>query len=173
MPTFVSNKGVWYAAKEKVGGLTYKGTQSILREDLPAGVFITGEVLNPGDPFMYDGIDREALRMLHEQGYDSHGERVLGTDFRHEPEFLQAVRNMGFGNVTEYLDHMGYNEKVDEQSFKERAERTKSHEVAERVKALNTLGGGRNTAEGGTDTDLIGGFGPERIRPAKEAKKTN
>ena len=171
-PTFVSKKGVWYAAKEKVGGLIYKGKKVISKETLPKGVMISGDELRPGDPFIYDGVDREALKMLHEQGYDLQGERVLGVDFRHEPEFLQAVRNMGFQNVKEYLEHMGYNEEEDEKMFKERAERTKSHEVAGKVAALNTLAGGRNIGDPSGETNIIGGFGDERIRSAKEVAKT-
>jgi len=43
----------------------------------------------------------------------------------------------------------------------------KSHEVTEKVAELKVIAGGRNTASG-SDEDIIGGFGPERIRPAKE-----
>lgn len=171
MPTFVSDKGMWYAAKEKVGGLVYAGTKSIKKEDLPKSIIIVGDVLNPGDPFMYDGADREALKMLQRDGSDFKGERIMGQDFRHNLDFLQSTRTMGFQNVDEFLNFIGYSETEDENKFKERAERTKSHTLDKSVNAINVLAGGKDMANPGGDSEIIGGFGEERMRPAKEAKK--
>lgn len=167
MPTFVSDKGIWYAAREKVGGLIYQGNKVIPKADLPASITIVGDFLKKGEPLIYDGADREALKMLQLEGYDLKGERVMGTDFRHEVEFLQGVRNMGFNSVDEYLKHIGYDEEADAKRFKETAMKTKSHEIAEKVKEIKVLAGGRNEAG---DGDIIGGFGEERIRPAEEVK---
>jgi len=165
MPTFISKKGVWYAAKEKVGGLIYKGKKSIPKSELPPSILIAGEVLNPGDPIIYDGVDREALKLLGREGYDMNGDMVIGTDFRHDVEFLQSVRNMGFQNADEYLKHLGYDEQKDEEDFKQKAERIKSHEVAQKVSEIKIIAGGKNMAGEG---DFIGGFGEEKLRPAKE-----
>jgi len=169
MPSFISNKGVWYAAKENVGGLIYKGEKDIAKKDLPKTIIFAGEVLKTGMAFIYNGADREALKMLHMDGYDMKGERVMGHDFRKDTEFLQAIRSMNFNSVEEYLKHIGYDEAADEERFKETASKTMSHEVAEKVNEIKVLAGGRNTAGEG---DLIGGFGEERERPASELKTT-
>jgi hypothetical protein len=170
-PTFVSNKGLWYAAKEKIGGLVYAGKKAIKKEDLPESIIIVGDVLNPGDPFMYDGADREALKMLGKEGFDLNGDRVIGQDFRHNTEFIQSIRTMGFNTVDEYLKFVGFDEKEDDKRFKEKAERTKSHEVERKVNAIEVLAGGKDMANPGGESELIGGFGEERMRSAKEAKK--
>lgn len=171
MPEFVSDKGKWYAAKEKIGGLVYSGKKTYKKADLPESVVIVGDILNPGDPFMYDGADREALKMLQKEGYDFNGERIMGQDFRHNTEFIQSTRTLGFQSLDEYLKFIGYNEKEDDEKFKERAERTKSHEVSKKVNAINVLAGGRDMANPGGDSELIGGFGEEKLRSAKEVKK--
>lgn len=172
MPTYVSDhRGRWHAAKEKVGGLVYKGDKSIPKDKLPDCIKIVGDILNPGDPFIYDGPDREALKELRDQGYDlPSGERVIGTDFTHNPEFLQSLRTMGFKDVKEYLNYFGYDDKKAENDFNDKADKVMAHEVEKRVDAIEVLAGGRNTAGGG-DEDLIGGFGPERERKASEVKK--
>ena len=171
MATFVSDRGLWHAAKEHIGGLVYQGKESINKEDLPKSIVISGEVLNPGDPFIYNGLDREALKMLNKEGYDLKGVQVIGNDFRHLPEFLQAVRTMGFNSVDEYLAHLGYDEKKDEAEFKSKAGRVSAHEVTKSVDAINILAGGRNQGDPSGESNIIGGFGEERVRPAKEAKK--
>ena len=43
MPTFISERGVFHPAKEKVS-LKYGGTKKIMKKDLPQGVTISGEV---------------------------------------------------------------------------------------------------------------------------------
>lgn len=163
MPTFVSNKGVWYPAKEKIG-LVYKGKKSIPKDKLSKSIVINGDVLRPGDPFIYDGADRAALQMLQEEGVET-----LGKDFRRDPEFLQAVRNMGFNSVLEYLKHIGYDDEAEEKKFQEKAAQVEAHEIPARVEEIEVMGGGKDFAGGGND--IIGGFGEERLRPAKELKK--
>ena len=164
MPTFVSNCGKWEAAKEKIN-LIYKGKKSIPKEELPQGVTISGEFLNPGDPFIYDGPDREALRYLHSLGEDH-----LGMDFRHNPEFLQSVRNMNFNSVDEYLKWCGYDAAKEQARFQEKIAFVKSHEIPQRVEALEVLAGGRDYTGSGNDT--VGGFGEERLNsPTKKVRK--
>lgn len=159
MPTFVSNQGKWYPAKEMVG-LTNVGKTPIKYK---------GRTINPGEPFVYKGPDREAVKMLHEAG-----EEHLGTDFRRDPEFLQAVRNMGFQSgeqgVKDYLDAIGYDEAKEKKKFEERASVVKSHELPKKAEEIRELGGGRDTT-GNKNNDLIGGFGDERARPATESSK--
>lgn len=170
MPTFYSDRGIWHAAKERVGGLIYQGTKSIPKSKLPSTIKIAGDTLNPGDPLIYDGADREALKLLNKEGYNLKGEQVMGKDFRNDPDFLQAVRNMQFNNLDEYLKSIGYDDEEQDKQVSERAIKTKSHEVPKRVREITELAGGKNFA-GGADENLIGGFGQERPRKASEAKK--
>lgn len=159
MPTFISKRGVLHPAKENVS-LVYKGTKPIPKEDLPKGITIAGDVLEPGQGFIYDGPDREALRMLHEAGEES-----LGKDFKNDPDFLQAVRNMGYQSPEEYLQQVGYDEKKDEEDFKKKATTVKSHEIPKRVEAIEVLAGGRDYS--GEGADSVGGFGEQQVKPPK------
>lgn len=153
MPSYVSHKGVWYPAKEKVA-LTNKSKKAFTYQ---------GKVINPGDPFIYEGPDREALRELFAEGQETRGQ-----DFRRDPEFIQACRNRGFNTVDDYLAFINYDEAADDKKFKEKAAQVTSHEISERVKELNFMGGGKDTS--GAGKSFIGGFGEERLRPAEELK---
>jgi len=155
MPNFISNKGEWYPAKQKVGLVNNTGKAFKYRN----------KTIQPGEPFIYEGADMGALKMLHEAG-----QQTLGQDFRHDPEFMQAVRNQGFNSVDEYLKHIDYDEQADEDKFKEQAEVVLKGEMPERVKEVITIGGGKDFS-GNKDNDLIGGFGDEKLRPLSEVKK--
>ena len=146
MPSFVSNKGLWSPAKEVIG-LINKSTE-VIKYD--------GKDIQPGQPFVYSGPDREALKMLNDAGA-----ATLGTDFLHDPEFRQAVRNQGFENIEDYLKHIGYDEEADTKKFKERTATVKAHEVPSRVAKINTMGGGKDFS-GNKDNDIVGGFGDEK-----------
>lgn len=158
MGNFVSNGGKWYAAKEKIA-LVNKGKEPI---------FYKGKEIAPGDPFIYEGADREALKALNEAG-----EEFLGKDFKRDPDFLQAVRNMGFQSgeqgVKDYLEMIGYNEKEEEERFKKISSVVKRHELPEKAKEIVAFGGGKDTT-GNRNNDIVGGFGDERVRPASEVK---
>jgi hypothetical protein len=159
MPTFVSNKGVWYPAKEKIG-LT-----NVSEED----IVYKGKRIKPGEPFVYAGPDREAVKRIKEENGED-GE-TLGTDFRTDPDFIQATRTMGFNTVEEYLKMMGYDEEADNKKFKEKASSVKAHEPPVPVDETYIPGGGRNTA-GDKSQDLTGGFGDQRVRPADEVRRS-
>lgn len=158
MPSFTSNKGVWYPARETIG-LVYHGDKEILKEDLPKGVTINSDVLKKGQPFLYDGPDRAALGVLAERKVES-----FGRDFRHDPEFLQAVRNMGFSSVEDYLKHVGYDEKADQKKYKEKTAKVRAHEIPQRVAEIKVMGGGRDTSDGAQHR--YGGFGEPHETPA-------
>lgn len=166
-PTFVSKKGVWLTAKEKIG-LVYKGSKVIPKGALPEGVTITGEFLHPNDPFMYDGPDRAALIAMHKEN----GGQSFGVDFRSDPEFLQAVRNRGFNNVDEYLKMIAFDEAAEDKKFEEKVSSIKSHEIPKRVEAIEILAGGKDFA--GTGNDIVGGFGEEKInKPSAKIPRPN
>jgi len=150
MATFISKNGKWFPAKEKIG-LTNLSTKVIKYK---------GEDIKPGEPFVYSGPDREALKMLHVTGEES-----LGRDFRNDPEFRQACRNQGFENVEAYLKHLGYDEEKEEKEFKKKAATVKSHEIPSKVEEIKILAGGQDRS--GNKNDHIGGFGDEHLRPAK------
>lgn len=157
-PTFISERGIFHPAKEKVS-LKYKGEKKIAKKDLPPGVTISGDFLNPGDDFLYDGPDRGALQMIHKE---TNGDGVLGSDFRTDPEFIQSVRNRGFNTVDEYLKSIGYDETKDKKKFEEKVSKVQAHEVENRVNEIEVLAGGRDFT--GSQNDIIGGFGDEQIR---------
>ena len=146
MATFTSNKGVWSPAKEQVGLINK--SDKIIEYD--------GKKIQPGQPFVYNGPDREALKMLNLEGV-----ATLGTDFRHDPEFRQAVRNQGFEDVEDYLKHIGYDEEADAKKYKEHTAHVKAHEIPKRVAQINTMGGGKDFS-GNKDNDVVGGFGDEK-----------
>lgn len=152
MPTYISDRGKWIPAKEKIG-LTNKSDEIIEHN---------GEKIKPGEPFVYDGPDREAVKELALQQVEH-----LGTDFRSDPEFLQAVRNQNFNSVEDYLRHIGYNELNDQKRVKDKKVSVKAHEIAEKVKELKIMGGGKDYA-GNKDNDVIGGFGDEKLRKPSE-----
>jgi len=165
MPNTVSNKGVWHAAKEKVG--------LVNKSDKP--IEYNGETIQPGEPFIYNGPDREAVKMLHEQGFeDPNGNWVMGSDFRNDPEFLKSLQAYGFSSdeegVAKYLKRIGYNEEEDKKKFKERASVIKRHELPKRHDEILVMGGGKSHS-GHKEDDMIGGFGPERVRKPAEIKK--
>lgn len=154
MPTFVSNKGKWYPAKEKIG-LTNLSDKIIKYK---------GNSIKPGEPFVYSGPDREALKMLEKEGREH-----LGKDFRHDKEFLKAVRTMEFADVDSYLKYCGYDEEQDQRDFNKRAEVTKAHDIPKKVNEIRVMGGGKDYA--GNKNDVIGGFGEEKQRTPAELKK--
>ena len=146
MPSFVSNKGLWSPAKEEIGLINK--SEKVIDYD--------GKKIQPGQPFIYNGPDREALKMLEDSGA-----ATLGTDFRHDPEFRQAVRNQGFENIDAYLKHIDYDEAVDEKKFKEKTATVKAHEIPARVAKINVMGGGKDFS-GDKANDVVGGFGSEK-----------
>jgi len=158
MPTFISERGQFHPAKEKVS-LKYRGTKKMLKKDLPIGVTISGEVLNPGDDFLYDGPDRAAMQVLFKEGGDA---GTLGFDFKNDPDFIQMTRTRGFNTVDDYLKSIGYNEEVEKKKFEEKASKVKAHDIEKLVNEIEVLAGGRDFAGG--SNDIIGGFGDEQLR---------
>lgn len=143
MPTYHSNRGIWNPAKERVA-LKNHSDQTIKNPSTDEKY--KDEEVKPGEDFIYSGPDRAALFELWKEKIDH-----FGTDFRSDPEFLQAVRNMGYSTYKKYLKDIGYDEKKVEQQFEETAEKVNMHELPKRVKAINILAGGMDTAGGGND----------------------
>lgn len=143
MPQYNSLMGVWHPKKERVALKNFSdkpiknpSTDEKLKE----------EEIKPGEDFIYSGPDRAALYELWKAKVDN-----FGTDFRTDPEFLQAVRNMGYSSYKKYLKDIGYDEKKVKEQFEETAEKINLHELPKKVKAIDMLAGGMDTAGGGND----------------------
>lgn len=143
MPTYHSKMGVWHPSKERVALKNY--SDKTIKNPSTDEKFKDEEV-KPGEDFIYSGPDRAALFELWKDKVAN-----LGTDFRTDPEFLQAVRNMGYQNYKKYLKDIGFDEKKAQEDFDERAEKVNLHELPKKVNAINTLAGGMDTAGGGND----------------------
>ena len=100
---------------------------------------------------MRRGPDRAAMQLLHENG------GALGMDFKHDPELLNRVKNLGFSGMKEYLEYCGYDSKKADEEFKKKALEVQSHELPSRIEGINKLGGGTDTS--GSGNDVYGGFG--------------
>jgi hypothetical protein len=148
MPSYVSKDGVWHPAKEHVVLPHLSGT----------------------DKEVYDGPDRAAeFELAQTFGVDTDGkpkETTFGTNFRKDPDFINRVRQFGYKSIDEYLKDIGYDEKEVEKRFNEKAAMIVKHQPTERKPEKILQGGGVDTS--GKGGDLIGGFGTERERPAKE-----
>lgn len=162
MAKFVSVLGKFIPAKESCSMVNTFG-KTITSE------FIVGpdgsNTVKPGENFLYNGPNREAVRKLKEQGSE-----YLGRDFRHHPEFLQAVRNMGFNNPEEYLKMIGFDEKAEYNKQMEKVVELTSEKNPNRKEEAYMLAGGQDRS-GEAANNYIGGFGAERLRPVGELKK--
>jgi len=148
MPSWVSKEGVWYPAKEHAVLPHLSGT----------------------DKEIYDGPDRAAeLELAEAHGIDKDGKpkvTTFGINFRKNPDFINFVRQMNYPSIDAYLHDIGYDMEKVEKDFKEKAAEIVKHQEPERGPEPTRVGGGIDTS--GKGSDLIGGFGQERERPAKE-----
>lgn len=163
MPNFVSIRGKMFPAKESVS-MTNTFGRTIESEFIigPDGSHVAKE----GEVFIYNGPDREAVKMLREQGLE-----YLGKDFKTDPEFLQSIRNMGFNDVDVYLKSIGYEEEKDTKKQEALLSIINRHLPPKEVDEIIVMGGGKDTT-GNKENDIIGGFGDERIRKPDEITKT-
>jgi hypothetical protein len=150
MPTYVSKRGEWSPAKEKIG-LTNKSDEPFE---------YNGQMIQPGEPFIYDGPCRGAIKELANADVD-----VLGQDFKADPEFLQMIRSRGFNDMEEYLKFVGYDEEADEKSFNEKAAKVKGSEIKKRAEAIKVLAGGQASNR---EESIVGGFGDQKMKPASD-----
>lgn len=138
-PNYISIEGELYAAKEKVG-LKKKG----------------------GEPYIYEGADRAALFELYKAG-----EEKFGQNFRHDGEFLHRIKQLGFNTIDDYLKAVDYDSEKSKKDAEKKAKIVNKHDLPKKVKAIETMGGGLDTAG---DQSTLGGFGEEHIGNKKIAK---
>jgi len=149
MPRFISKGGKWYPQKEKVALKNYSETETIINPSTDEKY--KGEEIKPGEDYIYSGPDRAALYELWKEKAEH-----LGTDFRTNPEFLQAVRNMGYPSYKKYLKDIGFDEKKLEEKFEKEASKISKHELPKKVKALDELAGGTDFS--GQGNNMKGDF---------------
>jgi hypothetical protein len=151
MPSYVSYEGTLFPAKEHVVLPHLTGTEK--------------EV--------YDGPDRAAefeLAQAHGTGEDGKPLQVtFGQNFRSNPDFINFVRQQGFTNIDEYLKFIGYDAAKSKEVFDKKAADINKYQPQKRNPEKLIMGGGIDTS--GKGGDLIGGFGSERERPAKELER--
>ena len=161
MPEFVSNSGEWTPKKERIA-LKNKSDEVIVNPHAN-----DGKPVEPGQEFIYEGPDREAVKMIEET--EGKGAKKIGRKFTRDAEFIKAVKTMGFNTVPEYLKFIDYDEAVAEAKFKE-VKDAKSHEPEVKKEEPLITGAGIDQT-GNESADVIGGFGDERLRPASEVRK--
>lgn len=134
MPTYVSINGVWKPGKEKVALVNRSDKAKV----------INGKSIQPGEPYIYEGPDRAALYELFESKVDT-----FGMDFRTDPQMIEMVRKLGFGNMKEYLDFVGADPdkeaKVNEEKL---VSSVSKHELPKRVEEIQVLSGGTEQGSG-------------------------
>lgn len=143
MPNWISKGGKWFPQKEKVALKNY--SEKVIKNPSTEPELKDQEI-KPGEDYIYSGPDRAAL-------YELWKDKVsyLGEDFRINPEFLQAVRNMGYTSYKKYLKDIGFDEEKMEDDFKEKSTEVNLHELPKKVEALDILAGGKDTSGGGQD----------------------
>jgi len=144
MPRYISKDGTWYPQKEKVGLVNRSG----------GPIVVDGKEIPHGDPYIYEGVDRQAALELFQAGVET-----FGQDFKKNPEFLQSIRNQGFDNVDKYLKFIGYDKMAVEERFNKIASKLNKHEAPEKVKMIERMGGGTDTS--GQGNNIPGGFGTQ------------
>ena len=159
MPNWISKDGVFHPAKEKVA--LVNNSKKAITNPSEEGTRGFGQIVEPGEPFIYEGPDRAAMFALFQAKQET-----LGMDFHTDADLINRVRQLGYKSVDEYAKVMGYDKVKVEEDFKAKASVIVKHDLPQRVKELNIMGGGSDTS--GSGADIIGGFGEERVRPASE-----
>lgn len=161
MPQFISIGGEWSPRVEQFSMVNTFG--KTIESDLIVGPDGSHKV-KEGEMFIYTGPDREAVKMLKEENLD-----FFGRNFKSDPEFIQATRNLGFNNPEDYLKNIGYNEEEEIAKQKKEAKIISKGGIKKTSEEVAYLAGGKDTS--GNKNDFIGGFGEQRLRKPSEAKQ--
>ncbi len=142
MPNWVSKDGEWFPAKEKV---------ALKKES--------------GEPFIYEGPDRAAIKELWEQAGRpkvsnekdlTDKKAFLGQDFRSNTDMINTARQLGYKTVDAYVKAHGYSADEAKKNFEEKASEVSVHELPKKVDPAYIEGGGMDTS--GQGNDKMGGF---------------
>lgn len=149
MAGYVSKEGLWSPIKERV--VLKNESDHPITNPSTDGKYV-GDMVQPGEEFIYEGPDRAALYELWKAK-----EEHFGIDFRKSPEFLENIRKFNFKTEKEYLKFIGYDDKKAKEEFNKKASVVTKHELPVKVKALRELGGGKDFS--GQGNDKYGDFG--------------
>jgi len=161
MSQFISIGGEWSPRVEQFSMVNNFG--KTIESDLIVGPDGSHKV-KVGEMFIYTGPDREAVKMLKEENLD-----FFGRNFKTDPEFIQATRNLGFNSPDEYLKNIGFNEEEEIKKQKKKAKIINKGGIKKTSEEVAYLAGGKDTS--GNKNNFIGGFGEERLRKPSEVKQ--
>jgi hypothetical protein len=139
MPSYVSDGGVWHPAKEHVVLPHLSGT----------------------DKEIYDGPDRAAMEELakaygvDEKGYPK--ETTFGMPFARDPDLINRAKQLGFTDVKDYADAVGYDAVKAKAEFEKKAAVINKYEPLKRQPERQIDGGGKDLS--GQGKDVYGGLG--------------
>ena len=155
MPKFISEEGVYVPSIERVA-LKNKSDETIINPSMEGSKYF-GEEVKPGEDFIYEGLDRAAIKMIKEQeGEDA---ETMGTHFTESTELFELARSKGYDSVEDYVKKLGYNSDKAKAIAAKNKKKINTHSLPPKVKGKKISGGGTNqTGSGG---DLMGGFGAE------------
>lgn len=125
MPNYVSVFGVWKPAHEKV--------------------------YLPDEERIHDGEDREARRIIDENGGS------MGQHYKTNLDLITIARQRGFKDVDEYLTFLGYDPKKAQEKFDEELKKVRKHELPSRNKAAD-VGRSGGDDESGQGKHIKGAF---------------
>lgn len=131
MPQWISKDGEWFPKNEKV---------ALVRPD--------------GEPFVYEGPDREALKYLRDNNVDK-----LGTHFMEDSDTIAFVRQKYGLEIKEYAKSKGWSPEKTEAKFKEESSKVNFHTNPKPNQPIKPKSGGENMAQTKTVESLSGGFG--------------
>lgn len=150
MPNWITDeKGLWHPAKERVA-LKNNSDKSIVNPSATWSNFF-GQMVGPGEPYIYEGPDRAAMFELFDQKVEN-----LGHSFFTDPDLITRARQLGYKDVEEYALVMGYDEKKAKERFAKAGAVITKHELPKKVEAIKILGGGIDKS--GQGQDVYGGF---------------
>ena len=150
MARYISRDGVFHPAKEKIG-LTNHSSETIKN---PSAEYSKhhGEDVLAGEPFIYEGPDRDAMFELWKSK-----EETLGVPFWQDPDLIARTRQLGYKTVKTYAKAMGWDPEKVKKDFEQKASVVTKHELPKAVAAVKRMGGGKDTS--GQGQDKYGGFG--------------
>lgn len=133
MPNFISKEGVWEPARERV-----------VDPNAPAGQEI------------YEGPDREAVKIIQENG------GMLGQHYSLDPEMVMRARQLGFETVDDYLKMYNYNKERAIKAYEEAKSKLVTHGNPARKAPVVVESGGQDTS--GQGNSVKGGFGQAPVQ---------
>jgi hypothetical protein len=106
----------------------------------------SGVMIQPGEPFIYEGPDRQSMFELFKAKQET-----FGMDFHKDPELINRVRQLGYKSVNQYAKDVGYDAEEVQKKFDELSSKVNMHELPARVEEVEVMSGGSDTSGQGND----------------------